>query len=97
MRDSAIKLGEYVGNKLIEASKTNSIQKQERFLYPASLILTKFGKSLKRIPDELERSFIMRDVNVGVNLAVATSDYKGSKVRVLYQKLLHILDLEEKD
>lgn len=98
VNDLAIEVGEYVGKQLIEASKTKNTQKRERFLYPALMRLKRVGDEIKRIPDGLERSLTMRDINLGLNFAIASSKekYEESGVRGLYQKFLHKLGLWEK-
>ena len=97
INESAVKTGRYIGKKLLEASKTTSTQKQERFLYPASLALEGTKKQIGRIPDEIDRLLTWRDVNLGIDLEIASDgskEYqKASKIRALYQKLLRKLDL----
>jgi hypothetical protein len=91
---SAIALGEYVGRKLKKAEETNEPQKRENALYHASAALKGAGGLIKKMPDELERSLILRDINLGVNAELASllKQQKG-KIRYLYESILHRLDL----
>jgi len=91
---SAIAIGVYAGRKLKEASGTDKLQKRENALYHASAALKGVGDLIKKMPDELEISLILRDINLGVNAELASllKQPKG-KIRYLYKSVLHRLGL----
>ncbi|NIO44520.1 MAG: hypothetical protein GTN36_03125 [Candidatus Aenigmarchaeota archaeon] len=97
MNNSAYKFGEFLGKKLIEASELPKSE-EEKILYPVSRGLIYARETLQRIPDEVERFLTLRDIKLGVDATIAAeAKPRGNqKIRGLYQRLLHILDLGEK-